>query len=346
MVIDARAAVRPRISGVERWAREMSSRLPSLRPDAYAVAAPPPALSHRAGHGWEQLVLPVVAARLRASLIFGPANLAPVVWPRNVLLLHDVAPFRHPEWYSSAYGAWHRRAAGILVRRAMGIVTVSEFSRAEIESVLGVGSESISVVPGGVDPRFSPRVDPEPVRRRHGLSRPYVLTISGAQARKNPAALDLAGRDLSRLGMDLVSAGERGGHLTAREGGHAVRMLGYVEDQDLPGLYAGATAFVLASPYEGFGLPCLEAMASGVPVAAADRGALPETCSDAAVLFDPDDPQSASQALLSAVSDEQLRQRLREAGLARAAVFTWDACARAMDRLLAGLAAIEAGERR
>ena len=95
--IDARAAARLELGGVERWARELSARLPALRPGGYAVLRPPAPLAHRAGHAWEQLVLPVRAARMRALLC--PANLAPLAYRRTALVVHDAAALRHPGWY-------------------------------------------------------------------------------------------------------------------------------------------------------------------------------------------------------------------------------------------------------
>src|SRR5688500_15666884 len=100
IALNARAAIRPEISGVERWAREMVTRLPELRPGVYRVIAPPRWLAHRPGHAWEQGVLPARAARMRASVLFSPANLAPLPWPRNVVVLHDAVALRHPEWFS------------------------------------------------------------------------------------------------------------------------------------------------------------------------------------------------------------------------------------------------------
>ena len=123
---------------MERWARELSTRLPALRPGAYAVLRPPPRLVHRAGHAWEQLVLPVRARRLRAPLLLCPANLAPAVSHRTVLVLHDAAALRHPGWYSGVYAAWQRRLLPLLAARARRIVTVSEFSRGELAELLGV----------------------------------------------------------------------------------------------------------------------------------------------------------------------------------------------------------------
>src|SRR5690606_37562623 len=104
-LINARAAIRPELGGVERWARELSARLPALDPHGYAVVRPPRALAHRAGHAWEQAALPALAARRRAPLLLNPANLAPLAFPRNVVVIHDAAALREPSWYSRLYVA-------------------------------------------------------------------------------------------------------------------------------------------------------------------------------------------------------------------------------------------------
>jgi alpha-1,3-rhamnosyl/mannosyltransferase len=110
-----------------------------------------------------------------------------------------------------------------------------------------------------------------------------------------------------------------------------VRALGYVPDEHLPGLYAGARALAMPSLYEGFGLPVLEAMASGVPVVAADRTALPETCGGAALLVDPDDGAALADALVSVSGDEALRSQLIRLGLEHSARFSWDRSVRLTD---------------
>jgi glycosyltransferase involved in cell wall biosynthesis len=334
VVIDARAAARPELGGVERWARELAARLPALAPDRYLVARPPAALSHRAGHLWEQAVLPARAARERAPLLLCPANLAPLAFPRNAVVIHDAAPLREPSWYSRAYVAWQRAVLPRIARRARLVITVSAFSRAELVELLGLDPDRVAVVPGGVDGRFTPAADGAAARAALGLERPYVLTVASRTARKNLGALEDAARRLAAQGVDVVAAGGDRPQFRAERATTAVRSLGHVPDQHLPGLYAGASAFVLPSRYEGFGLTCLEAMACGVPVVAARAGALPQTCGDAALYADPAGPESFTAALERALGAEGAR--LRAAGPARAAAFSWDGSAREIDALLRG----------
>jgi glycosyltransferase involved in cell wall biosynthesis len=334
IVVNARAAIRPQITGVERWAREMTRRLPRLRPETYRVVAPPRLLAHAAGHLWEQGALPLLAARAGASLVFSPASLAPLAWPRNVPLMHDAAVLRHPELYGRAYIAWERRVLPAIARRALKIVTVSEHSRREIVHLLGADHDRVLVVSPGVDESFRPNADAERARAALGLSGRYVLTVAASGRRKNLRALEEAARRLRAEGVDVVVAGGSRAHLSPDAEVQGARRVGYVPEEHLPGLYAGAAAFVLPSLHEGFGLPCLEAMASGTPVVASNRGALPETCGDAALLVDPDDHAAIADAVMAAVGDEQVARRLRDAGLARAAGFSWDRAAREVDAVL------------
>jgi glycosyltransferase involved in cell wall biosynthesis len=330
VAINARAAVRAEIGGVERLAREMARRLPALRPDRYRVIRPPAGLAHRAGHAWEQAVLPVQAAR--AAALYSPANLAPVRYRRNVLVIHDVAALRHPEAYSRPYVEYQRRLLPRLARDASALITVSEFSRGEVIEALGAAPERVTVVPEGVDERFFADPDPRPAAERHGLTGPYALAVGTMSARKNLHALDQAARSLRDRGIELVLAGSDRGYLRGSEAG--LRRLGYVDEAHLPGLYAGAAALAMPSGYEGFGLPCLEAMAAGTPVVAARAGALPETCGDAALLVEPSDAAGFAEALMAAACDEQVSARLIEAGRRRAAEFSWDRTARRTDALI------------
>ena len=342
--IDARAAARQELGGVERWARELVERLPRLRPGAYDVAWPPKGMDHRLGHLWEQTVLPVRAARA-GGLLLCPANLAPLAGRRNVVVLHDVAPLRDPSWYSPTYVRVQRVLLPRIAHGALALIVPSAFVQEELVSLLGVDAAKITVVGGGVDERFSPVADAGPARAALGLDGPYVLTIASRTARKNLDALGPAAAALADEGIALVAAGGTRPQFGSAGGATGMRDLGPVPDEHLPGLIAGAAAFVLPSRYEGFGLPCLEAMACGVPVVTTRAGALPEVCGEAALYADPDDRAGLAAATGTAATDPATRSRLIHAGPERAAGRSWDAAAGAVDRVLDGLSGASSARR-
>jgi glycosyltransferase involved in cell wall biosynthesis len=319
IAINARAAARRETGGVERVARALARQLPALRPGRYRLIAPPRALSHRAGQVWEQAVLPLAARDAR--LILSPGNLAPLASRRNIVYVHDAAPFREPAWFGRAYGAWHRTALRRICAAARLVLVPSEFVARELGELLGVADERMRVVPPGVDAGFTPEAGTP-------AARPYVLAVGTAGARKNLSLLDRIAPALATEGIETVVAGSTRGYLRRESVG--VRSLGYVAEADLPGLYAGAVALAMPSLYEGFGLPCVEAMACGTPVVASDLAALPEACGGAALLADPDDPDAFADALLRAAGPE--REQLRAAGLERVRGLTWKRTAELADR--------------
>lgn len=334
VAINARAAVRQEIGGVERVARALAAELPALRPGRYRVIAPRPALAHGRGHLWEQAALPALARGSR--LILSPANLAPVASRRSVVFIHDVAPFLG-DWYTLGYSRWHRLLLPQIARRARMVLTISEVSRKQIVQHLGVDPSRVAVVPLGVDDRFRDPAGADAVRERHGLGRPYVLAVGTDLARKNLALLDRLAPTLGEQGLDVVLAGSTRPYMPA--GSYQARSLGYVAEADLPGIYAGAAVLAMPSLHEGLGLPVLEAMAAGTPVVSSNRGALPETCGDAALVVDPDDADGFGAALARAALDPEEHGRLAAAGRERAAGFTWRATAERVDRLLEPLLA-------
>jgi glycosyltransferase involved in cell wall biosynthesis len=331
VAIDARAAIRREIGGVERVARELAVHLPALHPGRYRVIAPRPAFAHEAGHAWEQLALPVLARH--SALLLCPAMLAPLAGRRNVVAIYDVGTLVG-DWYGTAYTRWHRAVMPRVARGARLVLTSSEAVRTQIVELMDVDPARVATVPLGVDERFA-AADPGQARERFGLQRPYVLAVGTDVARKNLGLLDRVAPALAAEGIDVVLAGSTRPYMPS--GSYEVRSLGYVPDGELPGLYAGAAALAMPSLYEGFGLPCLEAMAAGVPVVSSVRGALPVTCGDAALLVDPADEDAFADALLRAVLDPDERRRLIDGGRRRAGQRSWDATARRVDELIGGL---------
>ena len=324
--------MRREIGGVERWARELSSRLPALRPGRYNVIRPPARLAHGAGQAWEQVALPL--ATRGSELVLSPANMAPLAGRGNVVVIHDVAPFRKPDWFGRAYGAWHRALIPRIARRARLVIAPSEFVRGELVDLFGLDPGRVRAIAPGVDGAFADPAAPEPLLRRLGLEQPYVLALGTDSPRKNLGLLDRIAPALADAGLGVAIAGSGRSYLPASAPGGA-RRLGYVPDADLPALYAGAAAFAMPSLYEGFGLPCVEAMAAGTPVVASDRAALPEACGGGALLADPDDVDAFAAALISAAGPE--RSRLVEAGRARAAGLSWARSAESVDAAIGAL---------
>lgn len=246
----------------------------------------------------------------------------------EVVTVHDVAPWIFPDEVAPI------PAAASELRRAAAVVTVSEFSADEIVRVLGVPRPH--VIPNGVDESFLGAVPlSEPALRELGIQPPFVLAGGGTTTRKNLAALADAWRELTSQRMDLrlVLTGapdERRNRLFA--GLDDVVLPGRLPGAVIPQLMAAASALVVPSRYEGFGLPVLEGMAAGVPVVAADASALPEVAGGAAVLVPPTGPGLAD-GIRAVLRQEVDVAGLVAAGRQRAQAFTWDASARAHARL-------------
>ncbi|MEI6448224.1 MAG: glycosyltransferase family 1 protein [Actinomycetes bacterium] len=339
VLIDGRAAIREETGGVERWAKELCRRLPGIDPALYRVASPGRLFAHRLGHLWEQAQLPVHARLAGVDALLCPANLAPLGFDRNVVVLHDVAPLRYPDDFSASYSRWQRFLLPRLATGALRVITPSAFSRDELVELCGADPSTVEVVHGGVPDLIGPGVDPEPAREALGLGRPYVLTVASRVKRKNLSALTPAAEALAREGIDLVAVGGGRPQFGAVDhAGGGVRDLGPLGDELLPGLYRGAEAFVLPSVYEGFGLPVCEAMAAGTPVVCSDRAALPEAAGGAALLVDPDDQSAIARALLEVCSDGSLRADLVQRGLKRVEGLTWQATAERVDGICRALA--------
>jgi glycosyltransferase involved in cell wall biosynthesis len=251
-----------------------------------------------------------------------------------VVTVHDISFVAHPEWFS----ARDLRVLSLTVpwsmRRAARIVTVSELCRAEIIEHYRVPEERVVAIPNAAGPAAQSLTEAEAKTELEQLGlqlrRPYLLAVGNLQPRKNLSRLiEAFGRLVAGgLDVDLVIAGPRhyqGEQVLAagRELGDRVHFTGYLSDRQLGACYRGAEVFVFPSLYEGFGIPALEAMAHGVPVASSRGGALPEVCGEAALYFDSLEVGSIEGALRRILTDPELRAGLIKAGHSRERQFSW-----------------------
>jgi glycosyltransferase involved in cell wall biosynthesis len=257
-----------------------------------------------------------------------------------VATLHDAIPLAHPEWANPKHRALKNRVMRTAARWADCIITVSQAMVPIIVEHFRIPLERISVVHNGVDDVWFEPVPSElraKVRSRHGVAPGFFLTVGTLQPRKNIGRLLEAYRALPnsvRKQHPLVIVGRASWGvndliptLRAAEAAGDVRWLDYVSDEELRALFHSAHAFVFPSLYEGFGLPVLEAFASGIPVVTSNVSSLPEVAGDAALLVDPLDIDALRDGMLRVTEDIALRARLVAAGSLRATQFTWRACA-------------------
>ena len=236
--------------------------------------------------------------------------------------IHDLVPLRFPDWVEPATLRMHGPKYVHAARTCDRIFVNSAFTAGEVVELLGVERERVVIAHPGIDPRFRP--DGEAA----GLGGPFVLAVGTLEPRKNLPALASAFALLRERhpALTLAIAGLEGweDRPLAAEG---IRLLGYVSDDELARLYRGASAFAYPSRFEGFGIPVVEALASGVPAVVSSHRSMDEACGDVAFRADPDDAESFAEALGRALDKGPER---REHGLEHAARFTWRACGEAV----------------
>lgn len=253
-----------------------------------------------------------------------------------VTTIHDLSYIHYAKYHPAERVKYLEREMPKTLARAAHVITDSEYVRQEIISILGVPEDKITSVPLGVDERFHPRQlsDLAPTLARYGLrDAKYLLLVGTFEPRKNISNVVQAYSGLPlalRTRYPLVHIGPEGWRAKSaekafdalRRSGQAHR-IGYVSSNDMPCLYAGAHAFVFPSIYEGFGLPLLEAMASGIPVLSSNRSSMPEVVGDAGLLADPEDTDALMVSLTRLLSDEDFRENARKRGAMRAKSFPW-----------------------
>ena len=291
---------------------------------------------------WEQFVQPFVLHRERIDLLHALAFAGPLAisipW---VVTVYDLSFIRYPQSFNAANRIYLRWAIRNSLRRANRVIAISESTRRDLYATFGTSLEKTAVVYCGADPAFAPSQDRQAIaalRARRGLPDKMILHVGTIEPRKNIARLIRAfarAKRAAQLPHRLVLIGARGWKyaevdavIEQEQLKDDVIFAGYVAQDELPLWYRAADLFVYPSLYEGFGLPPLEAMASGTPVVCSNAASLPEVVGDAAIRVSPENEAALADAIVRALTDGTLREQMIARGLAQAAKFSWARAAR------------------
>lgn len=324
-----------KISGVQRFAIEITKCLIKLNPQIVVLCPPNVELNTdltknwnlkiigtNTGHKWEQWDLPRYLHQNSKPLLLNLCNTAPLFYNRSLVTVHDVCFAKHKEWYSTYFMLFYNMLVPRILKKSIAVFTVSQFSKQEIISYFKIAASKIHVIPNAVSNSFEIN-DSEPIQKEK-----IVLSVASIDPRKNQSTLVKAFEKLKLTGWNLVLVGARhqafSNNKVSVSSNENVRWTGYLEDYDLVRLYHKASIFVYPSLYEGFGIPPLEAMTAGCPVLVSDIPSLRETCGNAAVYFEPLNADELSRKMSELIGSDKLREELIGLGLEKSKEYSWN----------------------
>jgi glycosyltransferase involved in cell wall biosynthesis len=336
------------ITGVQRYAIELSRRLRKIHPHIRFIA--PRNIIHRdiaeylevvvtgrfTGHLWEQVELPLYLKKQGSPYLINLANLTPLVYPKTVITIFDLSFLRNPGWFSKRYYFFYKLIVPILAKKANMVITISEFSKKEIIDLLNIPESRIRIIPCAVADFF------------HGITNTdkslnndqYILALSSIDPRKNFTGLIKAFKNISKKNIKLFIAGSQNKVFSSNELKKDIKenpdiiFTGYVPDEQLPRLYKNAELFIYPSFYEGFGIPPLEAMACGCPTIVSNTSSLPEICGDASFYVNPYDTDDITKGIDQVLSNRRLQNQLISKGYERVKRYSWDNSVKILSRLI------------
>lgn len=282
----------------------------------------------------EQLELPYIVNKFKKCIFHSPSFVAsPFIKNKMIMTIHDLNHLRYPQFYTPFHKYYYKYIVKPSAKKSCKVLTVSEFSKKELTEWLSCDDKKVSVTYNGIDDKFKPIYDKEALKsvsEKYQLPEKFILYIGNTKPHKNVETLlkamkyinDETTLVLNGKANESLSKIIQENHLEEK-----VKFIGFAEDSDLPKLYSLAKIFVFPSLYEGFGLPPLEAMASGCPTIVSNSSSLPEVVGDAAIMFEPLNYKELAQKLKNLLQDEELRNYYKEKGMEQAKKYQWEATA-------------------
>lgn len=331
IIINARFLTQP-ITGVQRYAIELSKALKQKQFEALwltphniihtdlAKTLQAKVIGTKKGHAWEQIELPRYLKTLKTPLLLNLANTAPILYPNKITAIHDIAYKRYPKSFSRAFRAAYGLATPIIIKTSKALITVSQFSKKEIQDYYKVDSTKIHIVHNAVSTQF------HPLTQRKQNKPQYLLAVSSWHYQKNFHGLIEAFNKIKQADCQLYLIGEKNTSFSNQpqlKQSERVQYLGRVTDDELITYYQNAQAFIYPSYYEGFGIPPLEAQACGCPCVISNAASLPEVGGDSVIYCDPHDPQDIAKKIDTLLNDPTLQQSLVKKGFQNIKRFDW-----------------------
>ena len=325
IVFDARVLTHKTYTGVENYTEKILEKLKEI---IGIVLVKPFRKNRYLAHLWNHFVLPFK----KGDILFCPANIAPIYVPKSkklILTVHDVAFKTYPQSFSSFFRFYYNFIIPINIKRADKIITVSNYSKKEIEKYFPFAKDKIEVVCLGVDKQF---------KHLNIEKKSQILYVGSINERKNFKGVIKAFESLKAKNYQLLVVGNFFDNFQLDEAtkqlinkakeSENIRFLSNVTNNELVKLYNESKLFVFPSFYEGFGFPVLEAIACGTPVITSNVSSLPEVGGDAVLYCNPNDIDDIAKKMEMVLKDEALQQKMIEKGLQRAKLFTWEKAAK------------------
>jgi len=369
------------VSGVQRYSIEISKELKKLLGEDIKILSPRNIIHTELAYEldaeiigkfdgllWEQLDLYKYMAAQKDALLLNLRNSAPLLYKKNILVVHDLIFMKNKKWFSKNFQLIYKKSMPILLKNSLKIITVSNFSKQDIVNTFDIDPEKIDIIYGAVSKKFAKsnlqsichselvsrseilkQVQNEVSMEQNNVSTKndtnqngkYILTVASCLSpRKNLFNIIKAYENLGMPDIKLIIVGAESNNFSDKsilkeiKSNKNIILTGYIKDEELAELYRHACLFVFPSLFEGFGLPPLEAMACGCPVIASDLASLPEICTDAAFYVNPLNINEIKTAMQKILYDNRLRNSLIQKGEERAKYFNWQKSAADLAKII------------